>query len=307
MKKKIAVVLAVLLGISMTACTKKDDTQPHEEWLRSALTQIYSMEEGGITGVNRTNMLSLSPTHSKEFPEGTTRTFQTDSRELELIYEETLYYPASDEKHHVYRVVGTEEGRIHLCEDGTMSKIIGDVLVPLPVSKTDSAEKVQAVAEAVLSDLIDFSLYENVQVTPETPGDDFVSYIFRFSNTTNGYTADTAYLVVRSDGMVTSLGKKVLKSGVSDVCNNIDQDLEKELIVAKLKEIYNTEKIEYREDLDIYHKSVTVRDEEVQILYRLGFRVYDDLLESEYGVADILLIPVKLMIKGQNSESISTE
>ena len=294
MKKYVAMVSAFVVTLAATACSNNTDVLSQIIEVRSS-DSLASSESNSF---NHINQISKEPVITQELPAGETKHIQLEGKVYELTYSETLYNPVLDIKTHEYSVNGYDAGVIRLREDGTIVEILGIVFDTVDIEKTDSAETVRAAMEAAIPDLIDFSKYEFVEAKRFLAGndDDFKSYTFCYSNKYQGYYTEFVALYVNSNGEIFKLFLPQYEIDVSDI-GNIDKELENDLIVKKLKSIYDTKNTEYRSHrLDDYLRpSLVINKGELHVQHMAYCYVYDYEQERESCYITTLLIPVRFL------------
>lgn len=285
MKKFIAVGLIIVIVLSVTGCSKR------------TVSEIYEVDNGSLSSdtFNHTNVISYDTVFTQELPSGQTKTMELNGETVTLTYERTNYYPSHSRKVHKYLIDGTDDDYVLFNEDGSVYKIARYPITTIEISKTDSAETVQAALEPALAHLVDLSKYEYVDVSKRGDESDFRSYNFLFRNKKFGYVTDFTKVDVTSDGIVESLSINDLVMNVDEYCTNIDKTVEEELIEERLKSIYDTGTTEYRSCTLIDEPNFVVYENELYVEYDFTCQVYHSEEKRERPDGCKLLIPVELL------------
>ena len=286
MKKYVAMVLVLVLILTATACSNNNH----------ALSQIYEVDSGSLADdvFNHENVISDEVVYTQEFPEGQAKTIQVNGESWDVKYKHSLYQPLNNRKVHGYVMDGSEDDTVFLNEDGSIYGGSADFRV-LDISKTDTADTVRTVLEVSMTDLVDLSKYEHVDVERAGDENDFEWYRFLFYNTVHGVRSDFVKVDVDSDGAVNNLWINNLLVNAEEQCEGIDKDIEETLIVERLKMIFDTQTTEYRSHSSWAMPRFCIYENELCVLYRLTVHVYDEELEKEQQDGCELLIPVRLL------------
>lgn len=102
-------------------------------------------------------------------------------------------------------------------------------------------------------------------------------------------------MLVLSDGTVKSLWIADIPIDSTEKVGDIDKVLEEEMIILKLKDIYDTDETEYRGHSQLSTPSIIVYENELCIRYTVSCDIYYEKYDSVYGEACSILIPVRLI------------
>lgn len=316
MKRKVFVFLIAVLMVISSACSSENAFQPKESISEDTLSQICMIESSDYASFRElleqnniftdSNAISGNTVTTYELPTDATATFQTDIRNYNLRYTRTIFYPAEAGKVHIYRIEGTENGRVGLKEDGSVYFIAYPPSVQLSFANNASPETVQAALEPAFSDLIDFSDYERIEVSDyDTGSGPFLAYDFNLLHEVQGYVVDYAMIRVTDDGTVVRLSMLTGPQNADEICDRIDKDLEEELILAKLKSIYDTDASEYLShtimDNSVFGRHLTTYNDEICVRYVIDCRVNVFERDTERSLLTQLLIPVSLLYSTESA------
>ena len=291
MKKYMIAVLIVVIALTAVACNSGK-----EVW-----TQTYEVGGDSMSHdvFNHENVISDKTVHTKERTVGEKTSFSTASRSYSLSYSESIFYPLKNRKVHKYLVDSSEdEGSVLLNEDGSLYAILRDDIALIDISKTDTAETVQAALEPAIADLVDLSKYDEVEVQHSGNSVDgsFGRYRFFFYDELQGYRGGYTTVMVYDDGRVGALWINDLLIDANKNLPVIDKEKEEMMIQKRLQAIYNTDTTEYRSHTLFDMPSLCTYGNELCIYYRLNVTLYETDLSSETsGYTTELLIPVRLL------------
>lgn len=290
MKKAIVIALTFVLIVSMTGC--KEEESPYAD----ILAQIYEVDVGYHISTGHYGKFvhnNVIPSEGEVFYEyevGTKRIYQTELIDATLEYASSSISWITGEKAHRYNVTGYEGSTVWLNEDGQLD-LIRHPIVKIDRDPSDTKEDVQAMLEKQLSDIVDFSEYEFVKL----PGGDEPTMNFTYYNEINGYRGSYMSINVRGDGTVDYL-EICSRLNQADLmkCSEVDEQLLRAVIDAKMKSIYNTEVSECT-GYEIEDRIATRYYGELCVLYQM--HTYVKFLDD--GTEDWphtwLLIPVRLL------------
>lgn len=280
MKKYVAVILVFVLALTAVACSK------------GALSQIYEVDNGSLSSdtFNHTNVISDKAGITYDLPVGQAKTLQVYDQTLQLSYKRSIYYTLRSCKVHSYSIDGTDDGSVLFKEDGSLYAILNYPFTTLEIPDEASFETVQAALEPALLDLVDLSKYDSVKAEMYGSG-----YLVSYLNELHGYYTDYASMLVGTDGTVDALWIRDLTLNAEELCPSIDKTVEEELIIARLKNIYNTGNTEYRSHSIETTPNFCVYENELYVEYNFTCEVYDSEAESEKSDRCHLLIPVELL------------
>ena len=286
MKKHVSMILVLVLMLTAAACSNN----------RNALSQIYEVDSGSLfyDTFTHENVISDDVVYSQEFPEGQAKTIQINGESWDIKYKRSLYQPLNNRKVFEYVIDGSEDDTVFLNEDGSIYGGSANFRI-LDISKTDTADTVQTVLESSITDLVDLSKYEYVDVERAGDENDFEWYRFLFYNTVHGVRSDFVKVDVDSDGAVNNLWINNLLVNAEEQCKGIDKEIEGTLIVEKLKMIFDTQTTEYRSHSSWAMPRFCIYESELCVLYRLTVCLYDADLEKERSDGCKLLIPARLL------------
>ena len=291
MKKYIAIVLISVIMVAITACGKIDDD----------LSQIYEIGSGSLGAntddIQHANVITSPVDSIQEDLVGKTMTFSTKTKTYSLTYNVTTFYPHRDLKVHEYKIDVSDDGFIQFREDGSLFTIVDNQICLLGIDKNDTSDTVRMLLEPAISDLIDLSKYEKVEVLPRPSSDGFGSYIFCYYNTIQGYWSDTSTIFVSDDGRVSLIMNEDIHLDASAI-NTISKEREKELLQKKIQNMCDTAAIQYISHEILDGNSTprfTLFNGEVCILYNFDCNAYNEEKEENASFSSKLLIPVRLL------------
>ena len=291
MKKYMIVVLIVAFALTAIACNSDK-----EVWL-----QVYEVGGGSLSDdvFNHENVISDDVIYTQERTVGEKTTFSTPTSSYSLSYCETLFYPLQNRKVHKYLVDGSEdEGAVLLNEDGSLYAILRDDIALIDISETDTPETIRPALEKALSNWVDLSKYDHVEVRQSGNSVDgsFGWYRLFFYDELQGYRGDYTTVMVYDDGRVGALWINDLLIDTDENLPVIDKEKEEMMIQKRLQAIYNTDTTEYRSHTLFDMPSLCTYGNELCIYYRLNVTLYETDLSSETsGYTTELLIPVRLL------------
>lgn len=301
MKKIIAVILIFMLVFVAAACGDNSVSEEELSQIHEVGTAPLAIDGGKL---NHQNTISISEKRLNEELTGHTKDFHLFAKTYNLTYDTTINYPARDYKVNQYKIEGTDEGVISFREDGTFYSYTNyyDPMCVIDIKETDSSETVRAALEPAISKIVDVSKYEFVDVEASLSIEEsgrFGMYIFYYYNAIQGYCSDVTMISVKDNGYVVGISIDDLNLEATSI-GTISKEREDALILAKLKDMSDTDVLEYRS-----HKirksstspQFTMFEGELCIQYTVSCEIYDTGLEDDRGFACRLLIPVRLLVE----------
>lgn len=267
------------------------------DYLANTLPQIYEVDASGYgeqDGFNHLNVISSKPITTQERPSDDRKQIQLGEKILDLTYCSTRSYPIGDLKTHEYLIDGTEGERVLLKENGGLYFWTGNI-AQLDIAPSDAEETVLATLKSEISGVVDLEKYQYMDVERSLPGDDFGFYKYTFYNAVNGYVTDFVFVGVLSNGTVSPLCITEVDPDAVALCGKIDADVENEVLLSKLIDIYNTDRTAYIAH-EIYGVRAVQHDGTLCIYYTIGCEIRDLDLDIEVGAVCDIMIPVQLLL-----------
>lgn len=286
MKKILAMLLIAALLVTMSACRSSD------------MLEILEVDNGSlaIDKYNHEKVISDDLVYTQEYPKGQEKTIQINGESWLLKYEATVFYPLKNRRVNKYVVDGTDDKTVLLYEDGT---IYGGsaIFQYINISNMDTPETVQKVLVESFTELVDLTKYETVEVEEYIlsyeEGFQFYSYIFY--NSIDDAMTDYVKVWVGKDGAVFNLWIATLLMDAEEQCKGIDKEREETLIVDRLKMIYESPSVEYRDHSLWARSNFCIYENELYIQYYITAELFDTELEQRKIEGCELLIPVRLL------------
>ena len=104
---------------------------------------------------------------------------------------------------------------------------------------------------------------------------------------------DFTKVAVRENGGV--LGLSINDLGADDLELNIDKEKEKELLLSKVKDIYDTADTKYQSHKEVFPPQIVNHNGELYIQYFLGVNYSNKTSENMSDFIKQILIPVRLL------------
>ena len=301
--KKITLLIIVFILV-LTSCSNKENStadnnsSPKDDLSSNQIdiSVILEVDSGQVYAeeqANHTNTISSSPQKSVDKSVSVDKSLDVNNTTLTIKYQETLYYPVSDKRVHKYFVDNDEKKTVLIDENGKINALLY-TYTTINISKNASTDEVIEPLKAELSKVLDISFYKNVQ-TSSVPYSDsaFGLYSYVFYNEKNGYMTDYLKVSVSDDGGVFGLSINNLPE--SDFNVNISKEKEDEAIQAKMKDIYNTDKTEYKTYKSIFDPCIVVYEDQLYVQYFVSATY----THSEHGETNsfinTILIPLDLI------------
>lgn len=268
------------------------------EQLDTALQKMYEicvLDYGEMDGFNHKNAISDQPIYTQEDRMDNNPVFESANKKLNLSYQETVFYPVGETKLHKYTIEGENRGSIYFDDNGQLSAILNYTIARLDIEPSDTAETVLMMLKPAISKYVNPENYQNLDVERSNPDEaDFGFYRFWFYNAVGGCYTDYFSVGVMSDGTVTALSIINADPAAVALASQINTDVEKELIAAKLTDIYktdNTKPINY----NIYHARIVSFEGNACIEYTIDCNV-ENLSYSSGAqcITTTLLIPLQV-------------
>ena len=289
-----------------TACSPQHPTPPTNQFSDEMLSQIQAIDLHNLSNhilpsnIAEEIFVSDEAFLTSELPEGTSEKFETKLRYYDLSYMHTAFYPFDGGYVRYYKITNTDEGTIGLCGDGSLFACYRPPITPLNIARNASSETVLEELKSSISDLIDFSKYEDVEVFCNNSDEEpFLAYTFHFSHRQQGYLVDYASVDILNDGTILRIWRTPTLEDAENICKEIDKELEEAIIQAKLKQIFDRETLKYQSHISNHDSAFDMYlisyNNEVCIAYTLDCVVY--LLEEdcEVTIQTRLAVPVRLI------------
>lgn len=171
-------------------------------------------------------------------------------------------------------------------------------LFKIELEENDELEDIRAKIDAATTEWIDLSKYENFAGSKiESLDNPNKTLSYRYYNEVNGYSVDTVYVYMTADGTIDVIESNENPIVNTEILYSIDEDYEKELIVAKLKDMY--EPMGYSlasEDYMVWIKEAFMYDGEIYILYYSVTTTIIDGNGNSRSPDCYLLVPVSALI-----------
>lgn len=267
--------------------------------LDAALSKMYEIDTlgyGETDGFNHNNVISNQLIYTQEDQRSSNFTFQSADKKLNLSYQETVFYPVGETKLHKYTIDEEDQGCFYFDENGELSAILNYTIARLDIAPSDTAETVLTALKPAISKYVNPDKYQNLDIARSNPDEaDFGFYRFWFYNSVSGCYTDYFTVGVMSDGTVTALSITNAEPDAVALANQINPDVEKELIAAKLTDIYATEKTKPL-NYSIYYARIVSFEGNACIEYTIDCNVeYLSHSSSSQCMMNTLLIPLEVL------------
>lgn len=293
MKKTIAFVLALLMTLWTCSCKNNQEEKNDLDHIYEVDDHTYQFDTESF---NHRNTISDVPERKVDANMPLTKNIYINNKEYNLKYAESLHYPIGDKILNMYLVDGNEKQKILLNPDGSISAMLYD-FEKLDIQPTSSPATVRSLLEPKLQNVIDLTKYQNVNMPTsdenQSETGEFGIYDFLYYNSVDGYMTDYTKVSVDKNGNI--FGLSINDLGKDDLDLNLDKEKEKELLVAKLKDIYNTDTTEYKSYEEVYPPQVVIYNGEICIQYYVSV-MYVDSTGGELSDWILpILIPVHII------------
>lgn len=290
MRKFFILCLLSVLLICLVACSKEPDYM-------SEILEVNTLEyatESKETGANHVNVISSTPVRTQEKNAAVSKELKLCSKTYALTYKETLFFPDRSKKVHSYAPLNNSESLVLFEEDGSIYGISNFPIAKLNITNTDSYEIVRVALENELSDWIDFSKYQHVDMENSNQNGYYSFYRFVYYNTYQGYVSDYLTILVNNDGTISALC--ILDDLLAFKLDfEINKDSEEKVLNAKLENMFNTDDLEFKSYEMISTPVIVVYEGELYVEYGVSCNAYSKKYSSDYGEAVRLLVPVSLL------------
>ena len=275
MKKRIIMCLLIFILPIFSSCSKTNESDMSEV---NFLSQIYEINQGLV--------------YSFEELEEELTSYEINGQKLDISYKNTLYYPVGDQKMHYYAYSDSDNDYLLFDENGTLATICGysvcmKVLGKVAMPQNLSEENVRLAVMTAVSQIIKLDNYDKWKLT-ENPNEDSGHYMFVFYNEVNGYTCDYVTVILYADGRILRVTSMNNELDYMNLNLSINENWENKLLLAKLKDMYNTNGNEYISH-ELHEKKILKYNDEICVQYNIS------VTTSDYGDRIYLFIPLSVL------------
>lgn len=296
MKKLIAFVLAALLTVFAVSCSKNGHADPNigKKPIKVDLSSVLEVDDGQMeieADLNHVNVVSgLGQTfYADSEPED--KTVMLADVAYDLTYSRSVYYPWKSMTLHVYNVNGDEKKPVLLDEEGDIKAVLFPFF-ELKINESDSSQRVLEVLKAEWPGLFDISFYKHVDYNERTPDACAWRYHYTFYNECDGYITDYLMVTVTQKGEISYVSENNLP--VSDLEVDIDKEKEREIMEAKMKDIYTTDDTQYQSYETAFTPYIRLYEGQLYVEYQVGVK-YLWLGETTSSFLNTVLIPLHML------------
>lgn len=264
------------------------------EYLQS-IYEVGDSEHNSMDGTNRQNLVSDAVIVTNDSTVGVNMTIQFLGEALDITYMETIFYPIGGQCVHRYALPVNEKASILFHEDGSVFAVLGD-FTTIDIAPDASSDIVKTAVEPVISQWLDTSKYEYVDVKQASNDGSFGYYEFQYYNIAHGYRTDWAQVVVDDTGEIGCVWIKNISVN-EEVLSSIDTALEEALLEAKLRDIFDTDVTSLLDyELKLSKRIMEYNNELcVRFLVSVSYLGNWDGVELESKDTCEILIPIRLL------------
>lgn len=213
--------------------------------------------------------------------------------EYEVVYQYSIHYWQSDDVFHYYTLSDNPEFNLILREDDSVYQIDGPIL-KIDIDTNSSEDAVISAWESATAAWFTPDAYQNVTVKQSTSG----NYTLMYFNETAGYQTNYVRIVVDCDGTLSFMrihdhNMDGIKLSAEDYACNIDHELENAIIAYKMKDLYNTDQLQYVSHA-VLNATFTVYENELFVAYSIDVEFID--YELPHWETCQILIPIRLIV-----------
>lgn len=293
MKKYFTISLATVLLLSLCSCHQtRSEKEAFLKDIAEAGSGVYEQE----TDFHHSNVISDQAVQTVDSSVQAERVVSINGIDRQLAYHDTLFYPVGETTVYRYYIDGDEDCTVLMDQDGRIQSLLYH-FATLDISKTASPDEVRPLLEQKLSELVELSEYEHVNL-PSASSDPngFGIYDFLYYNMIDGYMTDYVKVSVSDDGNI--FGFSIHNLASEDVHFSIDKDRENELLNLKLNDIYTTEHTEYVSYQLAFTPQVVVYHDELHIQYPVSANYTTKDNGQMTSLVNQILIPLRLIAEG---------